>query len=154
MNLIRYNPSNLFDATLDRMLHDFWGHGSGEQTPANQFNPRVDISDEKDTVVLRAELPGVDKNEVDIKVENGVLTISGEKKQETQTQESGFYRCERSYGRFERSFRLPDMVAPEKIEADYRNGLLTVTLPKRPEASPRQIAIKEGNGKASEIKVK
>lgn len=143
MNLIRYNPNRWFDVPFDRFFDEFWGRTLPE-TPATAeaWAPRVDVREEKDAVLLTAELPGVSKDDVHVELENGILTLSGEKKAEKSEHENGFYRSERVYGAFKRSFHVPDSVDAEKIEAEYTNGVLKLTLPKRPEAAPRQISVK------------
>ncbi len=118
------------------------------------YQPRVDIIDEKDAVIVSAELPGVDKNNISIELENRVLTLSAEKKSELKEEKDGFYRSERVYGTFQRSFRVPEVVNPDEISADYSNGVLKVTLPKRPEAAPRQIEIKGESGAVKQIETK
>jgi HSP20 family protein len=152
MNLIRYNPNRWFGLPIDRVFDDLWGRTLAD-TPAapEAWAPRVDIREEKDAVVLSAELPGVSKDEVKVELVNGVLTISGEKKSEKTEDENGFYRSERVYGSFERSFTVPDTLDAEKIEAEYANGVLKLTLPKRPEATPKKIAIKGEAGEAKRI---
>ena len=156
MNVIRYNPNRLFDFPLDRMFGDFWPRTASEtDAPAAEaamISPRVDIREEKDVVVLSAELPGVDPAGVKVELENGVLTISGEKNAETTENENGFYRSERVYGAFKRAFRVPETVDAEHIDAEYTHGVLKITLPKRPEAAPRAITIKEGKGDIKHIK--
>jgi HSP20 family protein len=153
MNLIRYNPNRWFDVPFDRFFDEFWGRTSPEAPALSEsWAPRVDIREEKDAVLLTAELPGVSKDDVKVELENGVLTISGEKKTEREENESGFYRSERVYGSFKRSFRVPETVDAEKIEAEYVNGVLKLVLPKRPEAAPRQIAVKAEEHPAKSIK--
>ena len=143
MNLIRYNPNRWFDLPFDRFFDEFWGRTAPDVPMLSEgWAPRVDIREEKDAVMLTAELPGVSKDDVKVELENGVLTISGEKKSEHEEKESGFYRSERVYGAFKRCFRVPETVDAEKIEAEYVDGVLKLMLPKRPEAAPRQITVK------------
>ncbi len=104
----------------------------------------VDILEDKDHVLLKAELPGVNPKEVNISVEDNVLTISGEKKLEHEDKKDNYVRVERYYGKFSRAFTLPPYVDPAQISAEYKDGVLTVTLPKRPETKPRQIQVKAG----------
>jgi HSP20 family protein len=106
--------------------------------------PPVDIYEHDGNLVLSAELPGIDPKKVDIRLENNVLTLKGERALETEVNRESFHRLERAYGGFARSFTLPTAVDQDKIQADYRNGVLKVTLPKREEAKPRQIAISVG----------
>ena len=143
MNLIRYSPNRWFDFPFDRVFDEFWGRApEAAATATDVWAPRVDIREEKDAVLLSAELPGVSKDDLKIELENGVLTLSGEKKAERTENENGFYRSERVYGAYQRSFRVPETVDAERISAGYANGVLTLTLPKRPEAAPRKIAVK------------
>jgi HSP20 family protein len=103
--------------------------------------PAVDIYEQDGNIVLKAELPGVDAKEVDIRLENNVLTLRGERKLDGEVKRENYHRVERSYGSFTRSFTLPTVVDQEKIKAEYRDGVLRVTLPKREEAKPKQISI-------------
>ena len=142
MNLIRYNPSRWLDFPFDRMFDEFWGRTAPEATAVEAWSPRVDISEADNAVLLTAELPGVAKDDVKVELKDGVLTISGEKKSEHTDEKNGFYRSERVYGSFTRSFTVPETLDAEKIEAEYNNGVLRLTLPKRPEAAPRLINVK------------
>jgi HSP20 family protein len=111
--------------------------------------PAVDVRETNDELHVSAELPGLKPEDVSVTVENGVLTISGEKKQEVQEgkEEGDYYLFERRYGRFERSFTLPRSVSADRVKARFENGILTVSLPKAEEAKPRKVQI-EANGKA------
>ncbi len=104
--------------------------------------PPVDIYDTGAEIVLQAELPGMKKDDIDIRVENNVLRIFGQRKREFETREGNVFRSERSYGTFSRSFTLPTTVDAKNIQATYKDGVLTVTLPKAEEARPRQIEVK------------
>jgi HSP20 family protein len=106
--------------------------------------PRVDIFEKNGDMVLEAELPGLKKDDIDVRVENNVLTLRGERKHETEAKDSDYYRSERTYGAFSRSFTLPSTVATDKIEAAYRDGVLRLTLPRAAEAKPKQIPVKLG----------
>ena len=103
--------------------------------------PAVDIIEEKDRFVFRADVPGVDPADIDVSMENGVLTVSGERKTETRTEEEGFRRVERSFGRFYRRFNLPDTADAEGIKATSSNGILEISIPKQPEVKARRIAV-------------
>ncbi len=144
MNLIRYTPTSLFDTAFGRIFDDLWNWPTAETADATptRIAPRVEVQDGKDAILLTAELPGVDKDNISVQVEDGVLTVSGEKKQETEVKENGFYRSERLYGQFKRSFTLPDVVDPAKIDAEFRNGVLKLTLSKKPEAAPKLINVR------------
>ncbi len=108
------------------------------------WTPEVDVREAKDELVLSAELPGLETKDVSVSVENSVLTIGGEKRQEFETtnDEGQVHIAERHYGRFERSFRLPQTVDAEKIDAKFKDGVLTVALPKVEAAKPRKIEVR------------
>ena len=115
--------------------------------------PPVDIAEEKDRIVLTAELPGFQPKDVEVQVEGGVLTVKGERKMEEEKDGRNYHRVERSYGHFLRSFTLPNNVDREAIQAHFADGLLTIELPKREEAKPRQIRISaEAPQKAVDVK--
>ena len=103
--------------------------------------PAVDIYEDDQQMVIKADLPEVDEKDIDIRLENNTLTIRGERKFENKVAEENYLRVERTYGSFSRSFALPNTVSSEGIQADYRNGVLTISLPKREESKPRQIKV-------------
>ena len=148
MPMIRYNPFSteteeyptglrLFQDSLSRLFSE----------PASRpWSPAVDIYETENELVLKADLPDVDPKNVGIQLENGTLTLKGERKFEEQSNgQKGFHRIERSYGAFVRAFSLPDTVDGEKVKADYRNGVLTVTLPKKEVAKPKTINVQVSN---------
>jgi len=104
--------------------------------------PSLDVFEEKDTVVVKAEVPGMKKEDIDVSLAGDTLTVSGERKVEEQNKDAETYRSERYFGRFQRSITLPHAVDPNKIQASYRDGILTVTLPKSEEAKRKQIEVK------------
>jgi HSP20 family protein len=106
------------------------------------WTPAVDIREQNDAYLVEVELPGLSKDDVKITMENNILTIQGEKKQEKEEKRGDYHRTERVYGSFQRSFTLPSSVKNDKIEAQYKNGILTVTLPKVEEAKPKAIEVK------------
>jgi len=106
------------------------------------WTPACDIYEDDESLTLRFELAGVEPKDVDIRFENGVLTVRGERKLEREDQRENYHRVERSYGTFTRAFTLPASVDGEKIRAEAKNGVLSVTLPKRAEAKPRSIQVK------------
>ena len=128
MTLVRW------DAFGDLMHRRFDSFGA--------WTPAVDIFEKGDDLVIRAEIPGVEKSDIEVRVEDNTLVLKGERKQEQGFEEHNAYRLERSYGSFVRSFRLPKTVDPSGISAEYRAGVLEVTLPKAEEAKPKQIEIK------------
>jgi HSP20 family protein len=110
----------------------------------SSWSPAVDVFEDKDSVKIVAELPGVKSDDVKLSIENNVLTIHGEKRQETEDKTERVHRYERSYGAFERAFALPNSIDADRIEAGYENGILTVTVPKAEKARPREIPVKAG----------
>lgn len=141
--LTRWNPH----ADLFRFSRGFdslfsWEEGNGEVL---SFKPAVDIKEDEDRVVIVADLPGVDEKDIDVQVHDGVLQLSGKREESKEEKsEHGYYR-ERRYGSFHRRFRLGSNVDAASIEATYKNGELTVVLPKKEEAKPRQIPVSRQN---------
>ena len=147
MPMIRYNPFGteeefgtglrLFQDSLSRLLSE----------PASRpWAPAVDIYETENELIVKADIPEVDPKNVGIQLENGTLTLKGERKFEEQKNgQRGFHRIERSYGSFVRAFSLPDTVDGEKVKADYKNGVLTVTLPKKEVAKPKTINVEVSN---------
>ncbi len=158
MTLIRWNPvrdvtawNPVSDMTseflnmqreIDRMFDRFRGGVADEGYNGGTFLPAVDIVERQNDFTIKAELPGVKKEDVKITLQNGTLTIRGEKKHEEEKKGENLHRVERSYGAFQRSFTLPNSVSSERVEASYDNGILTVTLPKVEEAKPKEIEVK------------
>ncbi|MFO0744527.1 MAG: Hsp20/alpha crystallin family protein [Myxococcota bacterium] len=141
-SLTRWNPLHEME-TFARRFSDLFGRTAFEGV-AFDWKPSVDIHETPEHFELRAELPGVKKEDVKLTLENGLLTLTGERKSEQETKETKAHRIERTFGRFERSFALPDTVDPEKILAEYKDGILLVKLAKRPappEKQPKSIAI-------------
>ena len=135
---------------MDRLFDEFTGRGwPGEESlSTGVWNPAVDVYETKDSIVLKADLPDVKQEDVDISIQGSTLTLRGERKHEKEIKEKDCYRMERSYGAFSRSFTLPGTVDPDKIEANFSGGVLSITLPKKEESKPKQIKVKvEGNGK-------
>ena len=147
MAVVRWEPFRDLVALQDRMnrLFDesYRGRSASEDDWAlgGSWAPAVDIYEKDGNIVLTAEMPGVDPKEVDIRVENNVLTLRGERKWTNEVTRENYHRVERSYGNFTRSFTLPNVVATDQIKADFKDGMLKLTLPKREEAKPRQISI-------------
>ncbi|MDI6767261.1 MAG: Hsp20/alpha crystallin family protein [Bacteroidota bacterium] len=144
MTLIRWSPLTEFahrQKEIDRMCNCFHNDTLAEDV-AKTLLPAVDIVERENDFNIRVELPGVDKKDVKITVQNDVLTIKGEKKQEDEKKSDNYYQVERCYGTFQRSFTLPTSVASDKIDASYNNGVLTVSIPKLEEAKPKEIEVK------------
>ena len=156
MSIIRYTPNRWLDPSADRLFGDFFPALFSDQVAekANGFVPRVDIEENEDAIHLSAEIPGVEKDSVKVELDNGVLTISGEKVEKAERRENGIYRSERRYGTFSRSFTLPDAVDQSRIDASFAEGVLELVLHKKPESKPRQINIEGGRSEAKKIDVK
>jgi HSP20 family protein len=155
MSIVRYDPfrdlrtlqeevNRLFSTNLTRAFDDE-GIGRGAWAPS------VDIYENKDQIVLEAELPGMNQEDFDLSIENNVLTLRGERKFEKTAESDNYHRVERSYGAFTRSFTLPQTVSAEGASAEYNNGVLRVTLPKREEVKARRIQV-SGTGTGSSQK--
>ena len=149
MAIVRWEPFRDLLAIQDRMNRIFDDSFRGMNRPADDdwalggtWAPLVDIYEREGNIELKAELPGIDPKDVDVRVENNVLTLRGERKVDREVNRESYHRVERTYGSFSRSFTLPSVVDTEKIKAEYRDGVLHLTLPKKEEAKPRQISIK------------
>jgi len=145
MSLVKYNPFEtedlpaglrLFSDTVNRLFSD---------AQVRPWTPAVDIFETENELVLKADVPDVDMKNIDIQIENGTLSLKGERKFENEQKSQGFHRVERSYGTFARYFTLPDTLETDKVKADYKNGVLTITLPKKEVAKPRQIKVEVTN---------
>jgi HSP20 family protein len=135
MSLIKYAFPE-FETLPVGLLNRFFAEPNGRP-----WIPPVDIHETDNELVLKADVPEMDMKDIDVHMENGTLTVRGERKFEEKKKEGGWHRVERSYGSFERVFTMPDTVDPEGVKADYKNGVLTVTLPKKEVAKPRQIKV-------------
>jgi HSP20 family protein len=124
--------NRLFSSSLER---------TGEEASLSAWAPAVDIYETEHELVVKADLPDIKPQELDIRVENNILTIRGERKFEKKVEEGNYLRVERSYGSFSRSFALANTVNTEAIKAEYKNGVLTLSVPKREEAKPKQIKV-------------
>ena len=146
--IIRWNPeADLFRGRMDRMfnemLQNVWGVApTSEGVAPRAWAPAVDIRETEEALVLSAELPGLTREEVEITLDNNVLTLAGERKLEKDAKGETWHRVERAYGSFSRSFTLPASVRTDRVEAVFADGILTVTLPKMEESKPRRISIK------------
>jgi HSP20 family protein len=132
-------------SNLRREMDDFWGNLAGEREllpMRGEWMPAVDVSETKDSLVVKAEIPGMEPKDIDISLSGDLLVIKGEKKQKTEEKKENFHRIETRYGAFSRTIRVPVSVDPEKIEASYDNGVLKITLPKKEEVKAKQIEIK------------
>src|SRR6202049_3597746 len=128
---------------INRVFGDVVGR-AGEESNLTPWAPAVDIYETENELVVKADLPDVNPQDLDIRVENNILTIRGERKFATKVNEDNYLRIERAYGSFSRSFSLAKSVKKDAIKADYQNGVLTLSLPKREEAKPKQIKVTVG----------
>ena len=149
MSIVRYDPfrdlrtlqeevNRLFTGNVARAFDD-------EGIARGSWSPNVDIYENKDQIVLEAELPGMKQEDFDLSIENNVITLRGERRFEKSDDSDNYHRVERSYGAFTRSFTLPHTVSGDEVQAEYNNGVLRVTLPKREEAKSRRIEITGSN---------
>jgi HSP20 family protein len=137
----RWEPfRSSYDTQLNRLFSDFFGRSTQEQN-LTPWAPSVDIYEAAHELVVEADLPDIKPEDLDIRVENNILTIRGERKFEKKVEEKNYLRVERSYGSFARSFSLANTVNTEAIKADYKDGVLTLSIPKREEAKPKQIKV-------------
>jgi HSP20 family protein len=147
MAINRWDPFRDLGVLQDRMNRLFNDAGRGwraeEPAATTTWSPAVDIFETEGEIVVKAELPGVDRKDITLHLENNVLTLKGERRFEKETKEENYHRIERAYGGFSRSFAIPTTVDEEKIRADYRDGVLKVALPKKEQAKPKQIRIAE-----------
>src|SRR6202166_3816282 len=132
---------------INRIFGEGVGHGhAGEESNLTPWAPAVDIYETENELVVKADLPDVNPQDLDIRVENNILTIRGERKFATKVNEDNYLRIERAYGSFSRSFWLGNPGKIDAKKADYQNGVLTLSLPKREEAKPKQIKVSVGTG--------
>ena len=143
MAITRYDPvaeMAEFPAGL-RLFQDAVSRLFSEPPAARPWAPAVDVLETETELVLKADIPDVDQKDINIQVENGTLTLQGERKFEKADEKGGYHRIERSYGSFVRCFSLPDTVDPDKVKAEYKNGVLTVKLAKKEVAKPKKIQV-------------
>lgn len=153
MSIVRYDPFRdlrTLQEEVNRLFTGNLGRGFDEEGIARgSWSPNVDIYENKDQIVLEAELPGMKREDFDVSVENNVITLRGQREFEKKEESDNYHRVERAYGSFTRSFTLPNTVSTEGATADYSNGVLRVTLPKREETKARRIEIKSDAGSAT-----
>jgi len=154
--ITRWDPFREFSTLQDRMTRLFresYGPEGREETLNNtSFAPPVDVYEDEHSVNLKIEVPGVDEKDIDVRIENNVLTVHGERKFEKEEKQENFRRVERQYGSFTRTFTLPSTVDAEKVAASYDKGILKIALPKKAEAKPKQIKVSVGSEKTLEAK--
>jgi HSP20 family protein len=127
---------------VDRLFERFFEPGWPEMPTLGEWQPTVDVTEDKDTVIVKAELPGVEQKDIAVSLQEGVLTIKGEKQAEKEEKDKRYHRVERSYGAFVRSIRLPAAVDAAKVTASFKDGVVTIALPKSPEAKGTTIPVK------------
>lgn len=146
MNLVRWNPWREVSTLQQRMNHlfnepFFRSGGDEDELRMGTWYPAVDMFDDEDKIVIKAELPGLDKKDISVDIENRVLTLSGERNYDNEVKEENYYRRERTFGRFKRAFNLPADVNEDLIKADFKDGVLKVEIPKPEEQKPKQITV-------------
>lgn len=155
MSIVKYDPFRELRSLQDEMTRLFTGvmpaSYSREEMAHGAWAPGVDIYEDKDRLILEAELPGMSRDDFEISVENNVITLSGERKFEKKTEGDNYHRVERSYGTFTRSFTLPQTVTADGATAEFENGVLRVSLPKREETKARRIEIAGSPSEAKRI---
>ncbi len=134
---------NEMDSLFERFFGDAWGTSMLESLPARMgWGPRIDLAESENEITVKAELPGVEAGDVNVEVVGNVLSIRGEKKQEKEEKRGSYHYVERQYGSFNRSVQLPTTVDQDKVAASFKNGVLTITMPRRPDAKAKRIAVK------------
>lgn len=146
MTITRYNPwthTDRFQNEMKQVFDRFFGENDADQSSVvtSQWTPRVDIKEEDKRFMILADIPGVDPKEIEISMDKGILSIKGERSYENKSENGKLTRVERSYGTFYRRFALPDSADAEGISADGKHGVLEISIPKKPETTPRRIAI-------------
>ncbi|OLE86282.1 MAG: hypothetical protein AUG08_15150 [Acidobacteria bacterium 13_1_20CM_2_55_15] len=139
MSLIKWDPFREFNTLPARLA--FWGKDWEEPLSTTTYVPSVDIFETDNEVVVKAEMPGMNANDIDVRLENNVLTLKGERHFEKDAKEENYHRIEREYGTFTRSFALPRTVNGDKVSAEYRDGILKIVLPKKEETKPKAIKV-------------
>jgi HSP20 family protein len=146
MSMVRFDPFREMAQMQDRINRIFGDaytrRHDDDLTQRGEWFPAVDIYENANQeIVLKAELPGLVREDIDVRVENNTLTLRGERKRDTEVKQEQFHRVERSYGSFSRSFSLPSRIDTEKVRAEFKDGVLAITLPVKAEAKPRQIEV-------------
>lgn len=141
----RYDPFENINQEFNRMIERYFGMpqaGEEASSALAMWNPRMDVFEKEDAVTVKFDLPGMEGKDIQVTVDNNVLTVSGERRYEKETEAENCHRMECAYGTFSRSFTLPRSVDPTNIKANYKNGVLRLTMPKKEESKPRKIDIK------------
>ena len=146
--LMKWNPFRELDEVQNRFGRFFGGfptglrEGNGETLTSPDWSPQVDITEDDQEYLIKADLPEMKKEDVKVVVENGILSVSGERKTEKEEQRKKYHRIERSYGSFRRGFLVPEDADGTKVKAEFKNGVLKVHLPKSPAAKPKAVEVK------------
>lgn len=152
MAIIRWDPFRdliTLREKMNRLFEDtFAARGEEKDLMASTWTPSVDIYETENDVILTAEIPGIEDKGIEIKIEDSTLSIKGERKLEKETKEENYHRIERAYGTFYRSFTIPHNVDQDKIQAEHENGVLKITMPRKPELKPQKVKILKPKGKA------
>ncbi|MDY6856598.1 MAG: Hsp20/alpha crystallin family protein [Thermodesulfobacteriota bacterium] len=146
IEVVQWRPYGIEFSNLRKEMDDLWRRFIGETAPARsvsgEWSPSVDLSETKDSLVVKVELPGLEAKDFDVSISGNILTIKGKREKEEQEKNDHYHNVERYYGAFQRSFQLPTAIKDEKIEATFDKGVLKITLPKVDEAKKRDIEIK------------
>jgi len=144
MAIVKYNPFKelrTMQDQMNRMLDMAWNREFGEELKEGVWQPPVDIYEDEQSVVIKAEVPDVDQKDIEVRIENNTLTLKGERNHSSEIKKENYYRVERYFGQFQRSFSLPQSINQDKVQATCERGILTITLPKREEVNPKQISV-------------
>lgn len=148
MALVRWDPIRELDSLqgdMNRLFDRFFEGRPANGSVGRRWIPAMDLVESEDSLVLRADLPGMTEDDVDIEIKDGVLTVSGERKAEHEEKGEGFHRVERAFGSFSRSLSLPEGVDPSKVDANFAEGVLEVRVPKPEETKPTRVQIGKGS---------
>ena len=144
MAIVRYNPFRelrTMQEQMNRLLDLAWNREAGEELKEGIWQPPVDIYEDEETVVIKAEVPDIDQKDIEVRIEDNTLTLRGERKLDQSVRKDNYHRVERYYGPFQRSFSIPPTIDQEKVKASCDRGVLTVILPKKEEKKPKQITV-------------
>lgn len=147
MAIVRYNPFRelrTMQEQMNRLLDLAWSKEGSEDLREGVWQPPVDIYEDEDSVVIKAELPDVEQKDIEVKIENNTLILRGERKHDAHVKKENYHRIERYYGTFQRTFSLPTTIEQEKVKASCDRGVLTIVLPKKNETKPKQINVEIG----------
>jgi HSP20 family protein len=153
--LTRWEPFREFDSLqnrMNRLFRDSFSDGREESLSTSTFAPAVDVYEDEHSTTLKLDVPGIEEKDIDIRLENNLLTVTGERKFEKEEKEENYRRVERQYGSFSRSFTVPSTLDPESVTASYDKGVLKIKLAKKAEAKPKQIKINVGSEKTLDAK--